>query len=316
MNGNGSIVINSEEVNSALTLLSSSLTNLEGSVLPKLPGNFNVLSELGLYSDGITQIIKGLNNVISSHKSLISQLSKHIDEYAQKEDQLANIFGNGASFYDGSSNSNSGSSTPSNTIEVDEVEQGKVIDAQALMESIPLMTESEKNKMLELLNINKDAATSIQDLLLDENKAILLYTVLQKIYNCKEVSKENIEDYKKLQKVIIDEICKSEIAMPELKNDSILSAREYLVKISKENMLSVSDILFDSSNIDVLQFALLRLYDGNNITKYDLKQSEIDDFKSYINKVALANNMSGGELLTNHFDLIIRGGNDGTKSGL
>ncbi len=307
MNNNGSIIINSNEINKTINYLSTSCANLEENVAGKLPGNFSVLADLDLYSNGISTIISQTNLVIDRHKTLISQITQHLESYASKETQLSSLLESGLGNYQSSSGSYSGDDIVSDDIMIDDVDSGKKIDASYLLENIPKLTDDEKRTMLYLLNVNKPEDTTLVSLLLDTSSSEKLYTTLKKIFKdtFQDSTNLTLEDYQKVQKILLDSICSGDILTQNLKTDSILSAKEYLLKISSENNINISDLLLENEYTKILQTALLNLYDGNEIGKYELSNDMINNFREYIDNLATYNNTTSEHLLTDKIDLVI-----------
>ena len=287
--------------------MSTSCANLEENMAGKLPGNFSVLADLDLYSNGISTIISQTNLVIDSHKTLISQITQHLEGYASKETQLSSLLESGLGNYQSSSGSYSGDDIVSDDIMIDDVDSGKKIDASYLLENIPKLTDDEKRTMLYLLNVNKPEDTTLVSLLLDTSSSEKLYTTLKKIFKdtFQDSTNLTLEDYQKVQKILLDSICSGDILTQNLKTDSILSAKEYLLKISSENNINISDLLLENEYTKILQTALLNLYDGNEIGKYELSNDMINNFREYIDNLATYNNTTSEHLLTDKIDLVI-----------
>ena len=74
--------------------------------------------------------------------------------------------------------------------------------------------------------------------------------------------------------------------MSKLKEDSILVAKEYLNSVAKENNVKVSELILNDKNSEIYKKSLLALYDGNEISKYNLKESDVMSFRSYLDKKA------------------------------
>ena len=95
----GKVSINSDAVSQALSQISKSCTLLEGDVVGKIPGNFQVLIDLGLLSTAPSKLQKQVTDLVSVHKSIASQMSTHLDTVIQTDNNLYNQFtgGNNAS---------------------------------------------------------------------------------------------------------------------------------------------------------------------------------------------------------------------------
>ena len=98
-------------------------------------------------------------------------------------------------------------------------------------------------------------------------------------------------------------IFESEITNVKLNENSIISAKEYLVKISKENKIDVVDLVLDEKYQNTLRLSLYKLYKGEGVS--NISQQTIDDFRNYIDKVAKENNITVKQLFTSKFKLLL-----------
>ena len=162
--------------------------------------------------------------------------------------------------------------------------------------------EYQKN-LIELINANKDDDTSLVDLLMDNKNSKELYKVLKKIFGDKlDISDMKLEDYEKVRKTLIDMIVKSDVEIPSLSENTLLVGKEYLAKVSKDNNIDPSTLLFDDTYKVTLQIALVKMYVGE--VDNTMSEEAINNFKAYIDSIAEKNNMTVAELIEKHVDLI------------
>lgn len=303
----GTIIINSDIINTVITDLRSSYVNLESNLISKLPGNFSVLAELGFFSSGINAILSQTNKLVDLHKTLITQISQHLNDYATIEDELSTTLENGLENYSIKNNNYSGSAITSGNLTIDDVEQGTAINKQKLVEEIIKLTDEEKINLINLLYFYKSDDISVVDLLLDNTKSQQLYVVLNNIFgNTNEnLSINSYEDSKIIQKILLESICNGTIENTELNTNSILIAKEYLKLIAKENNTDISNLLLNDEYKKTLQISLLNLYDGNNIGKYNLNSQYVDNVRKYIENIAEKNNTTVEDILVNKIDIIL-----------
>lgn len=298
---NGKVAINTDIVNATLSYIVNSCAIVEGDISSKIPGNFQPLADLGLLPTSLTKIQEQIKLVVSVHKDLITQISSHLEDVAKTEDDLSNEFDSDTGRRDDSRNTDSqeGSDTS-----FDEVEDGKQITADKLVEYIPNLDSDSKLLLIKLLDTNKKKETKLIDLLFNTSKSEELFVLLRQIFkDNSELTNVSIEDYKKVQKILLDTILKENIPYKELTDNSILIAKEYLIDISKMNNIDTSDLILDSKYQNLLKTSLIKLYDGNDIE--GVSETVINNFRAYIDRVSKENNIKADELLTNNIGLIL-----------
>lgn len=301
------IQINNDAINTAISLTSKSSTNLQSTVAGNLPGVFSVLSDLGLYSNGLTAISKQVALVIENHEILAALLSSHLDSVSSHEDDLSRAadskFGNYLAEAEGDGD-------PSHGIEIEgieEIEPGSNVTPEYLLENIPKINDENLGNIIKLLETLKSEDVSLMELLFDPEKASILFLLLRNILGDKSEDLEGIsdEDFASVQRALIDAIISEKVELPDINDNPFLITSVYLAKISKEKNIKPSELFFLEENKSILKTALLDLYDGNEIEKYDLSDKTITDFREYIDKIAMKNNKTYVEVLTDHLDLVI-----------
>lgn len=300
----GKVSINSDAVSQALSQISKSCTLLEGDIVGKIPGNFQVLIDLGLLSTAPSKLQKQVTDLVSVHKSIASQMSTHLDTVIQTDDNLYNQFtgGNNGSNYTGG-NTSGGNYTGGST-DVNNQNDGKKITADVLVKAIPKIDDDTMLALLKFMNVNKNKNTELVDLLLDTSKSEELFVLLREAFGEKDKLEDvKLDDYKKVQKVFLEAIISGDVSIEEINEKSILVAKEYLINLSKNNNIKPSELLLDEANFEILKEGLKKLYDGKDLG--DTSEETIKNFKKYVDNIAKENNISAEELLTNNLKKLL-----------
>ena len=304
MASSGKVSINSEEVSNALTYIVNSCAVIEGDISSKIPGSFQALADLGFFATGLNKIQEQVKSVINVHKDLISQISSHLESVAQTETELSTQFRNGGNNYSGYNNYYGGGSSGSST-DVDGVVDGQKINAQQLIEFIPQLDDDSKTNLVRFINVKKEEGTSFVDLLFNTSKSEELFVLINKALGDNvDLSNLTINDYIEVQKTLLEMICANEIDCKELNQNTILIAKEYLNNMAKANNYKVSDLLIDPDYRNTLKTMLINLYDGD-VKNNSASTEEIENFRNYIDRVALANNLTYEKLLSEKIELIL-----------
>ena len=296
---NGKVSINSDTLNRVASKLSSSASSLESDVGAKLPGKFQGLASLGLYSNGLTKIKEQVDYLVDTVKDLSSEVTSHLNEAEKTEEELTNTFntnGNynssGASYY--SDYRDSGDTTDG------KVEDGNKINAEKIIEVLNQIDDSTVDKLVEFLNIKQDDLT-LSDLIFNYDRSKDLYkTILDAFgYDSNDLSSVTDAEYKEVQKTLIEIIFKSETVPAKLQSNSILTAKEYLVLVASKNNISVSDLLVEDKHENLLKTSFKNLYDGAIGEDYNISDATVSSFRSFIDGIASDKNIQYNEVLDN-----------------
>lgn len=305
----GKVSINSEVANNVITYLANATQCLDGDVTSKLTSSFQPLVDLGFASNCLSKVQEQVKSLLSQEQSLISSISSHLSDVSKSEDGLNKGFNNRiGSFGGGGGGSSTTPVTPGDQegseIDVDDEEDGKKIKVDGFKEIIDALTDTEKNSLLKLLEVNKDANTSIKDLLFDTKYSEELFKLLKKVLGEKvEFDELSADDIKQVQKILLESIVNSETTNTELKTNSILVVQEYLKSISSKNNISASDLLFNDSYKNVLKDSLKNLYNGD--VDDSVSDSTVFNFRDYIDPIAKEKKISAHELIDNYIELVI-----------
>jgi len=320
MSTSGNIVINSEEISTAVSILKESSKILEGDMSSSISSDFTPLINAGLFVEGISNIKSQIDSLVTNHNVLSSELIKHDEQFEELEKRLADVINqggnggpggnrNGGSGYNGGSGSGNsgynGEDISNPSINVDNTPDGEKINTEPLSDKIPKITDETLNKLVEFINVNKESNISIKDLLFNAENAGALKTLLNKFYGSEiDESLTSLDDATLIQRELIKKVFSSESLPQSLKESSILVAQEYLVKICNEKNITVDKLLYDGEYKETLSTSLVNLYDGNEISKYELKADNITNFRTYADKVAESNKIMTEELLKEKTNLL------------
>ena len=300
----GSVSINSDVVSSILANMSSVYSTFSSDITSSVDGDFSVLSELG-FGNCISKIKSQATSLTNVQKSIIDSIASHLSDVEDTENKLNSGFNNS---YSGSSyvgDSSSGSDDVGGSdYDVDDDEDGKKINAEELASMITSLDEDEKKSLLSLINSNKDSNTSLNDLLMNYENSEELFKILKSVLGTdKEFADFTDEEKELIQKTLLNTIVNGETEYQELKTDSILMAKEYLKDVCNDYKIDPSDLIYDSLYRNVLKTSLKDLYNGN--VDSDVPESEILEFRQYVDKVAQQNNTSAIDLINNNVQLLL-----------
>jgi len=294
-----------------ITASSSSLEELSNSIETK----FQVLIELGLISNCISAIKNQINGIIEAGNKISSSISSHISSMTDAESQLNNGFISGISGGYSGGNYGGSSDSPSTVVDkentftkeefnIQEINEGKKINVSSFEKIISTFDFAKNIKLLKLLNLNKGSQDSIKNLLLDDSKSKVLFTTLKKVFNnCFSFAELSDEEVKQIQKVLLTELFSSKNDIPDLKDNALFNARDYLSEISEENKIEIGDLILDKENDKLLKDSLKKLYTGN--VENNIKTSSIEQFRDSVDSLAKTNGISAEELLDNKIDLLL-----------
>jgi len=320
---NQKISINSATAQSVMTYVANSASILESDVSSKLSSSFEPMTSLGFLTC-LPTIQSQVTSLANAHQKLVSEITSHLGIAEDTEKRLENDYNNGSygtgskGGYSGGSSGGSGGggggSYSGGTEEMGEeyveeysemtdVSEGLPISVSELSELLDNIDGEYQNNFVELLNQNIEGGDSLSELLLDNTKSKKLYKVIKNIFGDKfNFDDMKLEDYKELQKVVLNMIVKSDVNMPVLNEKTILTCKEYLNKVCNDNNIEPSDLLLDSRYANTLKIALADVYNGK--ADSTLSEEAVTNFRSYLDSLAEKNNISVTELLNNHMDLI------------
>ena len=100
-------------------------------------------------------------------------------------------------------------------------------------------------------------------------------------------------------------IVNSEVDIPALSEKTVLSGKDYLSKVCKENNINPSDLFFDDKYKHTLKQSIQDIYDGN--VRDTMSEGEVNNFRAHLDTLADSNNITVEDLIENHVDLVVTG---------
>ena len=139
---NGQINLNSTEISSAISILSSSSSALEGDALSAINSDFAPLVSCGLFTSGLATLKSNIETIVTNEKNFISSLQSHLTQMETQENDISNYIGGYSSGYSSSGTSTSGGSTSTGTTSTyqesttEEVTHGKKVSTEEITASV------------------------------------------------------------------------------------------------------------------------------------------------------------------------------------
>lgn len=296
----GTLEINSNEIMSAVSILDESLGVIEG-LSGKIPGNFSVLSDIGLFPS-LNKISAQITSISTSTKNLMSKITVHAQDFEALENRLEQMVTDASSTsttdYSYSSSSDySGEYEEIADIVVDSVNEGVKINTDDILDSISNLTDSDKIKLIEFLKLN-DKKIEASELLFNPENAGLLLQLLKKFYGdtSNDLGEENISEATKVQKALLQKITSDTSNLIDQNviedNSLILKAKPYLISVANRNNITLTELIDDEKNNDIYLEAMADLYDGNGLEKCNIDNNTLSEIRSEMEKIASNNNMT------------------------
>ena len=305
---NGQINLNSTEISSAISILSSSSSALEGDALSAINSDFAPLVSCGLFTSGLATLKSNIETIVTNEKNFISSLQSHLTQMETQENDISNYIGGYSSGYSSSGTSTSGGSTSTGTTSTyqesttEEVTHGKKVSTEEITASVSgLKYETAKQLLEDIAAKAKEYNTTLTELLLNPEKSGLLYEILKKINGDTDgnIDTTSTDDTNNIQKTLLTQLAGLDNnPFAELTEKSILKCMKYLSEFAKSKGLTISELLFDDANAAKYMIALRNLYDGKALENYTPTQEEINAAKAYIDEIATSEGVTVDSLLS------------------
>jgi len=287
---NGQVNINTNELNSAISILSSTSSTLENDAISAITSDFAPLTSVGLFTSGLESIKSAIETLINNQKQFIASLQAHLSAMEQQENQIddfINSYSTGPRTSTGPATTSSSSYDDSN---IGDQDDGKKINTADVTASINEITyETAKTWLANIAAKAKEYGTTITELLLNPEKSGLLYEILKKILGDTDanIDTTSTADTNNIQKILLAKLSGlDKNAFASLSESSILKCMTYLTEFAKNKGITVTDLLFDSSNNAKYLIALRNLYDGRATGDYTPTEEETKAAKEYIDAIA------------------------------
>ena len=300
----GKITIKSDVAAGVITVLTNACSSLENDVSSKLTSIANPLVELGFIDSSLTKIQTQISLVASLEKQMIASITSHMETVSNDEDELYREFtgGDRGGNYSGG-NRNGSLEGAGDEIELEE-EDGKKVNCEKLCEIIPELDEESKINLLKCLKFYKEEDTNFIDLLLDTSCSEELFTIIKKAFGDSiDIEELSLEDIEKVQRVLLDTILSKDVDTSKFEANSILIAKEYLIKVCSDNKINPSDLFFDDKYRNTLKQTLKNIYNGD--VSGTMSEEKITEFKTYIDNICLKNNTTAEELIDNKVEILL-----------
>jgi hypothetical protein len=300
----GKITIKSDVAAGVITVLTNACSSLENDVSSKLTSIANPLVELGFIDSSLTKIQTQISSIASLEKQMISSITSHMETVSNDEDELYREFtgGDRGGNYSGG-NRNGSLEGAGDEIELEE-EDGKKVNCEKLCEIIPELDEESKINLLKCLKFYKEEDTNFIDLLLDTSCSEELFTIIKKAFGDSiDIEELSLEDMQKVQRVLLDTILSKDVDTSKFEANSILIAKEYLIKICSDNEINPSNLFFDDKYRNTLKQTLKNIYNGD--VSGTMSEEKITEFKTYIDNICFKNNTTAEELIDNKVEILL-----------
>lgn len=268
-----------------------------------IDNDFKIFDDLEY--DGLTTIRNNTNSLDEIHNKLYTIIDNHIKEMDNVEKEQLGIIDKYIEDDVSINNYYSGEKITLDSIVLDKTlsSESEVLN-NYIKEIIPTLSYDMKKEVLNNILNGEDTLTSI--LINEDESDIFVYqlnNILKDKYDIK-IDKLSKEDETMLQKLFLDNISDNDTNIFE-NSKSILSGLSYYKHVAKKNNISLSDLMFD--NDELLLESTKELYE--NIGTDLLTDTEINNFREYIDNISKSNNISSLDLLSNSkYISLIKGG--------
>ena len=300
---------NSEDINEARVILNDSIRILESEISTPLSKDFKVLSETGLFTEGLSKLQAQFNTLANDHTTFLNSLASHDSDLSTFEKEQADAV---RDYIEDNSNNNSyygGERSSHKKKKSKDKDDGNEISDKELKNIVADLSYSKKLQALQsILNMNGVDLTSL--LTNQDNSNVLSYLLKQILNDSSAEISDNPTKYEKLiQETLLESIAKDDNnVFASLKEDSFLQGMTYLKDVANNNHVDVTDLVLDDKYSSLLLSSIKDMYQGKSETM--LTSYEIKSVKAYVDKIASNNNISVDTLLsdTKYID-ILKGGN-------
>jgi hypothetical protein len=297
---NSDISFDSNDVSSIVSGLRNNVSTLS-TVSSNLKTNFNMLTELGLFSSQITKLASKLDNIKSAHESIINAISKQANTYENAENIIATAAENYMSYYNGARDGGNYSlGAGGGNVYVDSVNNGDSInnDINPELNEIDLNNLDDKT-LTQLVNFMKKQFPNdtLNNLLKDENSNIIeayLKKFFKSMYN-KDLS---AEDIKKIKALLLKKLSNNDTNINEVNDNSFIKYKEYLTNIAKSMNIEYNDFINKDEYKDIRKTVLTNLYNGTAMgDTSSLEDNYGIEFKQLVELKAKEKNLSVEEII-------------------
>lgn len=292
---NGQVIYNSEELQEVVTNLNQALEKVSDGIKNPLGSKFNVLEEVGFFTEGMSNLEKEAQIIYNTYKSLVEKLNLHDEDMINAETTLSQYINNNKvknpSKEEGSY---TGGGAQHENITTDNIDKGESINNDTVEYVIEQL---DSDVELQILNAWKNEDTSVANsmLLSTKNSGVLLM-FLKNILGEENIQEIEVsDDTIKIQKALLESFINNNV-LEDYDEDTIFAGLQYLKKVALENNIAVSDLLLDDKYNDLFLEAVKDLY--NNKVDIDIPKEKLDNIKNYLDKVSDSLKVSVEDLIS------------------
>ena len=277
------------------------LTNVSSSIST----SFSPLTNSDLFTEGLNKIVQKLNNIKTSYESISTAIGGQVNTYNDVETAVEGISDNYISYYDnGSTGISSRRNSRTDDLSTTATAEGTKIST-TLDEEVKSIDDKTLIKFINFVSVNLANSATISDLFQEENsEALSIY--LQSFYKEYSGKELTVVDKSIIRTGLLKNILNSTVELPkELKDQSIIKYKEYLIAFAKELNVSVADLFLNTDYIDKTKIALQNLYEGKvDAAKYNLDSNYQSEFKDLVEKVMNGRKITLDKLFNNPIYLV------------
>lgn len=277
------------------------LTNVSSSIST----SFSPLTNSDLFTEGLNKIVQKLNNIKTSYESISTAIGGQVNTYNDVETAVEGISDNYISYYDnGSTGISSRRNSRTDDLSTTATAEGTKIST-TLDEEVKSIDDKTLIKFINFVSVNLANSATISDLFQEENSEALS-KYLQSFYKKYSGKELTIVDKSIIRTGLLKNILNSTVELPkELKDQSIIKYKEYLIAFAKELNVSVADLFLNTDYIDKTKIALQNLYEGKvDAAKYNLDSNYQSEFKDLVEKVMNGRKITLDKLFNNPIYLV------------
>ncbi len=305
----GSVNYSSEVVDESKSLVNGTKSQLES--VSSSFGGLNAITSCGLFSSGFEKIKSQTKSVTNAFQTIIDTLSNHDRDMETTNSLVIDLVNKYCDTHGGTYRAEQrdkrteGTIINSDSIETKEVEEGKEISSDEIVDYIVKMDYSTTLKTLN--NISKKGG-DLEVLLTDKYSAnICSYNLKNILGEEADLGKVVTSNDTLIQEKLLEKfVSLDEDTIAQIDQNTILRGIPYFKSIAKDNNISVCDLIQNDDNEKLLLKSLKDIYSGET----SLSESNISSVKKYLDEVAKKNGISTKTLLssTNYMSLIKGGG--------
>ena len=307
----GTINYSSEVVDESKSLVSGTKDKLES-----VDNSYNSLDAIvscGMFSNGFSKIKSQTKSITNALQTIIDTLSTHDRDMENTNSLVINMVKNYCDTHGGTYRDenrdirNKGTIISSDKIDTEDVEEGKEISSNKLVDYIVKMDYTTTLETLK--NISKKGG-DLEVLLTDRYSANICSYILKNILGAEtDLGKVVTSDDTLIQRKLLEKtVSFDDETIAKIDQNTLLRGIPYFKSVANDNDIDVCDLIQSDAKESLLLKSLNDIYSGDVSSL--LGESNINSVKNYLDGVASSNGISTKTLLssTNYMSLIKGGG--------